>query len=396
MLCLGIDQHSKQITVCVRRQDGEVILRRQVSTRPEKIQEFFEQLTKIDAEFMAIVEVCGFNDWLIDVLRKWKCAEIVLVQPDQRSNRKTDPRDANQLCETLWLNCERLRHGQRPNGMRRVYIPSAEEQASRQLTMTRKALTGLRTRTLNRIHRILHRHNLMWDYPTKTFQTQAGRAWLAQLKLPTIDRCEMDLLLQQWKLWNEQIETLDRMIVDRAQQKEPGQIVSDAELLCFIPGVSHYSGLAIASRVSPIGRFPHPRSLANFLGITPGSRSSGNAQHRLGAITKQGSTVVRYHLGQVVLHILKKDKRIRDWYRKIRSRRGSKIARVAVMRRISTVIWHILTHREPYSCGGPPVRLSHRMDQGEPSRPESFREPQCAPIARTSSPREEGMGRLQK
>mgnify|MGYP000081329694 CR=1 FL=1 len=65
MLYLGIDQHAKQITVCVRNEEGDTVLRRQVSTRPEKIEAFFEQFTQMDAEFMAILEVCGFNDWLI-------------------------------------------------------------------------------------------------------------------------------------------------------------------------------------------------------------------------------------------------------------------------------------------------------------------------------------------
>ena len=36
---------------------------------------------------------------------------------------------------------------------------------------------------------------------------------------------------------------------------------------------------------------------------------------------------------------------------------SSKIARVAVIRRITTVIWHMLTHEEAYSVGGPPPRL---------------------------------------
>ena len=44
MLYLAIDQHSKQITVCVRNTDGDAVLRRQVSTRPEKIEAFFQQL----------------------------------------------------------------------------------------------------------------------------------------------------------------------------------------------------------------------------------------------------------------------------------------------------------------------------------------------------------------
>jgi len=66
MLYLAIDQHAKQITVCVRNEDGDTVLGRQVSTRPEKIEAFFGQFTELDAEFMAILELCGFNDWLIE------------------------------------------------------------------------------------------------------------------------------------------------------------------------------------------------------------------------------------------------------------------------------------------------------------------------------------------
>ena len=68
MLYLAIDQHAKQLTVCVRDEEGGTVLRRQVSARPEKVEAFFEQLIAIDAQFMAIVEVCGFNDWLIEEL----------------------------------------------------------------------------------------------------------------------------------------------------------------------------------------------------------------------------------------------------------------------------------------------------------------------------------------
>ena len=77
LLYLGIDQHAKQITVCVRNEEGDTVLRRQVSTRPEKIEAFFGQFTEMDAEFMAILEVCGFNDWLIEELRKWKCISTI-------------------------------------------------------------------------------------------------------------------------------------------------------------------------------------------------------------------------------------------------------------------------------------------------------------------------------
>ena len=46
MLYLGIDQHARQITISLRNEDGDVIQARQVSTRPEKINEFFQKLTR--------------------------------------------------------------------------------------------------------------------------------------------------------------------------------------------------------------------------------------------------------------------------------------------------------------------------------------------------------------
>lgn len=64
--------------------------------------------------------------------------------------------------------------------------------------------------------------------------------------------------------------------------------------------------------------------------------------------------MVRFIVGQMVLHALKKDPHMRDWYRSLRRRRGSKIARVAVMRRLATIFWHMLTYKERYHVGGPP------------------------------------------
>ena len=155
MLYLAIDQHAKQITVCVRNAAGDEALRRQVSTRPEKIQTFFQQLTEMDLDFMAILEVCGFNDWLIEELRNWNCQEIVLIHPEKPSKKKTDRRDARKLADLLWLNRDRLAAGEPVHGLRRVYMVTQREREDRQLTALRKTLGQRRTRTLNKIHRIL-------------------------------------------------------------------------------------------------------------------------------------------------------------------------------------------------------------------------------------------------
>ena len=58
----------------------------------------------------------------------------------------------------------------------------------------------------------------------------------------------------------------------------------------------------------------------------------------------------------MVLHVLRRDGAMRNWYQRIKRRRGSKIARVAVMRRLATILWHMVKHNEPYQLGGLPRR----------------------------------------
>src|SRR3972149_111267 len=82
MLYLAIDQHRKQLTVNLRNEAGDGLLRRQVSTRWERVREFFGRLreqAEVEGGFVAIVEVCGFNDWLLAMLREYGCREVVLV-----------------------------------------------------------------------------------------------------------------------------------------------------------------------------------------------------------------------------------------------------------------------------------------------------------------------------
>ena len=355
MLYVGIDLHLKQLTVCIRNEQGDIMLRRQVSTRPRKVDEFLDELRQHDGGFVIMLEVCGFHDWLVrKVGADAACRDIVVIHPDQRSKKKTDRRDANLLCELLWVNRQRLLAGAKVHGVRRVLVPTSEEQQDRQLTSVRQRLGRQRTRTLNQIHYLLRRHNLEWERPTKTFQTQKVRQWLSKLSLCETERLELDHLLEQWQLWDRQIEQIDERIGARFERN------AAAQLLSTIVGVSCYMALAVSSRIGNIRRFASGRSLANFLGLTPGSRSSGETE-RLGSITKEGSRHVRFLLGQLVLHVLRKDARLRTWYKRIKQRRGSKIARVAVMRRIAVILWHMLSKNEPYQYGGRPQR----------SRPES-------------------------
>jgi transposase len=347
MLYLGIDLHLKQLTVSLRNEHGDVLLRRQVSTRWPKLEEFREQLHRALASenYVAVLEVCGFHDWLVKWLQQdAHCQQVLVIQPLGRSANKTDRRDADGLSELLWVNRERLLRGDRVKGVRTVYLPSEEQQTDRRVTQMRERLVRRRTQTLNQIHKILRRRNLEWELPTKTFQTRKVAQWLRNLELEPTDRLAMNQLLVQWKLWEEQLAAVNDWIAERFRANP------DAQLLATMPGVSAFAALAITSRIAPIGRFPHGRSLANFLGLTPGSNSSGQTE-RLGSITKVGSRMVRFLLAQVILHLLRRDNALRSWYLGIKRRRGSKIARVAVMRRTATIMWRMLKTGEPWRPG---------------------------------------------
>src|SRR6516162_9967533 len=142
MLYLGIDQHARQITISLRDEGGDVVQARQVSTQPEKVQAFFQQLTRErlhDGEsFVAVLEVCGFNDWLIRMLQDYRCRKVILIQPEERRLRKTDRRDAAALSELLWVNRERLLAGKPVRGLRQVDIARGTDQENRRLTTLRK------------------------------------------------------------------------------------------------------------------------------------------------------------------------------------------------------------------------------------------------------------------
>ena len=84
MLYRGIDLHLKQMTVSLRNQNGDMLLRREVNTRWPKLEEFRKQLHQAAAteKYVAVVEVCGFHDWLVQWLRQdERCDQVLVVQP---------------------------------------------------------------------------------------------------------------------------------------------------------------------------------------------------------------------------------------------------------------------------------------------------------------------------
>jgi len=359
MLYLAIDQHKSQLTINVRNEHGDVVQKGQVSTNHDEINEFFAALVKQARKhrgYMAIVEVCGFNDWLLEKFKKTRCKEIVVIQPEHTSNKKTDKRDANALGELLWNNRHRFRGGQRPNGLKRIFPADPAAAQVRQLANFRQYLVTQRTRTVNKIKGIFNKHNMLQDAPTELIRAKTFRQWVTDVQLPVVDRMEVDVHLAHWTTYDKQIAEVEVQLVRRSENNP------NVFKLNSIPGISAMGAIILLSRIGDIKRFNNPRSLANYFGLTPGCHNTAGKQ-RLGGITKTGSPAARQVLNFAVIHVLRKDKAMREWHRKIKGRGKLKVARVAVMRKLATIIWHMLRWDKPYQFRyDPPTRTSPKDD----------------------------------
>ena len=59
--------------------------------------------------------------------------------------------------------------------------------------------------------------------------------------------------------------------------------------------------------------------------------------------------MARWLLAQVTHKVLRKDARLREWFGRLKRRRGASIARVAVMRKLATILWHMLSKKATYA-----------------------------------------------
>jgi transposase len=261
----------------LRDESGDVLQARQVSTQPEKVQAFFQQLARerLDADnsFIAVLEVCGFNDWLICMLQEYRCHKVILIQPDDRKKCKTDRRDAATLSELLWVNRDRLLQGKPIRGLRQVDIASGTDQENR-LSADDAAQGGRPGQDTPR---------QPGPGTCSGGTTCSGRcppsgsppskkaiAWLKQVALAEIDRLEMDHLLADLERVQQRLKELEGVIAQRCGASK------EAALIATMTGVSHFTATALACRVGRVGRverFPRAHSLANYWGLTPGCRN---------------------------------------------------------------------------------------------------------------------------
>jgi transposase len=220
-----------------------------------------------------------------------------------------------------------------------VWVPVSRVREQRALAAHRDGLRKQSTRTKNRIHALLRRHNL--HCPTSSVFNTEGRLWLERLELSPVESLERQQLLAQLDLVQTQLGEANSFIARRAQH--------DPRItrLMQIPGIGFFTAFGVLAAIGDIHRFPSPKHLSSYAGLVPSVHQSGQ-KHYTGHITKEGRPMLRWLMVETAHIAVRWDPHWKAVFQRIAKRRGRSVAIVAVARKLLVVIWHLLAREVPY------------------------------------------------
>ena len=114
------------------------------------------------------------------------------------------------------------------------------------------------------------------------------------------------------------------------------------------PGIGPVISLAFVLTIGSIERFRRSRQVSSYLGLDPRLNCSADRM-RMGSISKQGSSTTRWLLVEAGQTAARKDAELRRLYQRLKFRRGSQIAKVAVARRLAVRLYWMLRRQVDYA-----------------------------------------------
>lgn len=329
MQIIGCDFHTRyQQIAMLDEQTGELVERRLEHENGEA-QKFYAELPK---PARIGVEATGYMQWFERLLAElghelW-IGDAAKIRASVVRKQKTDARDALHILELLLQK-----------RFPRIWIPSPENRDVRQLVVHRVKLVQWRTRVMNQLHAMamgqgLRRKKKLWS--------AVGRQELEALQLgPWASRRRAELL--------QLLGQLDGSIqeLERAVEKEAARDAA-AVLLMSHPGVGPVTSLAFVLTMGPSSRFQRGKQVGSYLGLNPSEHSSGGHQ-RLGAISKQGNSLMRWLLVEAGQTAARHDAELRWVYQRLKFRHGSSSAKVAVARKLAVRLYWMLRSQADYA-----------------------------------------------
>lgn len=227
-----------------------------------------------------------------------------------------------------------------------VWVPSAEISALRRRVARRAALIRQRTRAKNEVHAALARC-LLGRSPASDLFGAAGRAWLSGQQLAPEEAETVEGCLRQIDFLDSEIDSIDRKLAEWALGS------AEVRRLMTISGVGVGTAVTLMAAIGEISRFSSPRKLVAYLGLDPRVRQSGDEAPRHGRISKRGDAQARSALVEAAWTALRSPGPLRAFGERIRARKGSQVAAVAIARKLAVLAWQLLSKGEDYAYARP-------------------------------------------
>ncbi len=345
MVYIGVDLHRKRSQIAVVDEVGKVLANRNVaSTGPEILRVFGEVApdpTPIRVAFEATFGWGWFADLLRDAGVEAHMAHPLATKAIASARVKNDSVDARTLAQLL-------RSGMLPE----AWIAPPEVREARRLVRMRVGLVRLRSRLKAQVHAVLAEHGVA--NPVSDLFGKGGRKLLDELKLPDLSQNRVQACLRLVDDLGTEIQIADTEIL-ALFETDPR-----TERLLPIPGIGPTTAAIILAEIGDITRYPDARHLCAWAGLTPTEHSS--AEHtRRGHISKQGSRWLRWIMVEAATHALDNPE-LGRFFTGIERRREAKIARVALARRLLTLVFYAL--RDEGGCRAFPVTRKTRSPRG--------------------------------
>ena len=328
MLYYGLDIHKRFPSYCVMDEAGSILMEGKCATNELAVHPAFS----LKGPKRAVIEAVGNWHFVYDLLEP-VVEEVVLAHPLRvraiaAARVKTDAIDARTLAHLL-----------RSDLILAAYVPPAEVRESREIFRFRYDLVKQRSAVKNRVHALLAKRGLISPY-TDLFGRE-GRAWLKGTLLPDSDRWRLESYLRVMDNLTAEIRAAELIIRERVS------LDHDAKLLTSVPGIGPLIAIVIVAEIGDISRFPDANHLVSFAGLAPRVRSSGG-RTRMGNITKQGSSALRWALIEAAIVAVRRPGRLQEMHSRLRQGKSAALALTACARQLLVVIFFMLTRGDAY------------------------------------------------
>ena len=329
MLIIGCDFHTRYQQIAMMETSTGELTERRLEHENGEANTFYRSLPKpVRVGIEATGPMHWFERLLAELGHELWIGDSAKIRASEVRKQKTDERDAALILDLLLSK-----------RFPRIWVPTSAERDLRQLLWHRHKLVSLRTMLGNQLHFLAMSQGLCRK--RKLF-TRKGRSELVGLALGQWARQRREELLKLLDQLEPAITELDRAVLQEAKCRE------DAALLMTHPGIGPNTALAFVLAVGPIARFACSKKIASYFGLNPSEESSGG-RRRLGAISKQGNTMVRWLLIETVHHAVRKDPELRQDYQRLKFRRGHAVAKVAIARKLAVRMYWMLRTGADYA-----------------------------------------------